>query len=225
VAGAGAAVSLLRVTGLGKRLAGRRVLEQLELQLDAAETVIVVGANGSGKSTLLRVLSGILSADRGRIELSGQLLSNAPRQFKSLLGYAPDGLEVLPDLRVSEWLQLVRALRSLPRAPSREDANWQERLGITLLWSERLRALSFGQKKRVALAAALAGSPPLLLLDEPSNGLDRAGSELLAELLSWRRGQGKSQLLTSNDSEFVRAVAGRCLRLDAGRLAATPSEK
>jgi ABC-2 type transport system ATP-binding protein len=218
-------VSLLRVTGLGKRLAGRRVLEQLELQLGAGETVIVIGANGSGKSTLLRILCGILSADHGRIELLGHVLSNAPRQFKSLLGYVPDGLEVLPDLRVSEWLQLVRALRSLPRAPSREDASWQERLGVTALSAERLRALSFGQRKRVALAAALAGSPPLLLIDEPSNGLDRAGSELLVELLSWRTGQGKSQLVTSNDSEFVRAAAGRCLRLEAGRLTATPSEE
>jgi len=126
-------------------------------------------------------------------------------------------------LRVSEWLQLVRALRSLPRVPSGEDASWQERLGVTALWPERLRALSFGQRKRVALAAGLAGSPPLLLIDEPSNGLDRAGSELVAELLSWRRAQGKSQLVTSNDSELVRTVEGRCLRLEAGRLAATSS--
>jgi energy-coupling factor transporter ATP-binding protein EcfA2 len=113
---------------------------------------------------------------------------------------------------------LVRALRSLPRAPTPEDASWQERLGVTALWPERLRALSFGQRKRVALAAALAGSPALLLIDEPSNGLDRAGCELVAELLSWRARQGKSQLVTSNDAEFVRAVAGRRWRLDAGRL-------
>jgi ABC-2 type transport system ATP-binding protein len=218
-------MTLLAVTGLDKRLGGRRVLEQLELQLGRGETAVVSGANGSGKSTLLRVLSGILDADRGRIELLGHLLSRAPRQFKSQLGYVPDGLEVLPDLRVSEWLQLVRALRSLPRAASGEDTSWLERLGVTALWGERLRALSFGQRKRVALAAALAGSPALLLLDEPSNGLDRAGSELLVELLSWRARQGKSQLVSTNDGDFARAVAGRCWRLEAGRLAATPSEK
>jgi len=211
-------MTLLAVTGLDKRLGGRRVLEQLELQLGAGETAVVLGSNGSGKSTLLRVLSGILDADRGRIELSGQLLSKAPKQFKSQLGYAADGLEVLPDLRVSEWLQLVRALRSLPRAASAEDLSWLERLGVTALWGERLRALSFGQRKRVALAAALAGSPALLLLDEPSNGLDRAGSELVVELLSSRARQGKSQLVSTNDGEFARAVAGRCWRLDAGRL-------
>ena len=81
-----------------------------------------------------------------------------------------------------------------------------------------MRALSFGQRKRVALAAALAGNPALLLLDEPSNGLDGTGSELLAELLSWRARHGKSQLISTNDREFARAVAGHCWRLEAGRL-------
>jgi ABC-type multidrug transport system ATPase subunit len=93
------------------------------------------------------------------------------------------------------------------------------------MWPQRLRTLSFGQRKRVALACALCGDPALLLLDEPSNGLDAAALELVIELLEERRRRGKSQLLCSNDRQLAARVGGACYALASGRLElATSSE-
>jgi ABC-type multidrug transport system ATPase subunit len=219
------AMAVLSVRGLDKCLAGRWVLSGLELDLDAGQTAVVLGPNGSGKSTLLRVLSGLLDAERGDIVIAGHSLAAQPIRAKAELGYLPDGLEALPDLRVSELVQLVRALRSLPERLSELEVGWRERLGVDDMWPQRLRTLSFGQRKRVALACALCGDPALLLLDEPSNGLDAAALELVIELLEERRRRGKSQLLCSNDRQFAARVGGACYALASGRLElATSSE-
>jgi len=209
---------MLAVRGLVKRLGGRTLLTGLDLALGAGETAFVLGPNGSGKSTLLRVLSGILDPDRGEIEIAGHDALATPTLAKAKLGYVPDGLDELPDLRVSELLTLTRSLGALPRTPSAADVRWQERLGVTSLAAELLRELSFGQRKRVALAAALAGAPPLLLLDEPTNGLDPAGIELLHELFAERRSAGQSQLVATNDLDFVKWSAGQRYELRSGRL-------
>jgi ABC-type multidrug transport system ATPase subunit len=209
---------VLAVRGLYKRLGGKRVLEGVELELGGGETAVVLGPNGSGKSTLLRVLCGYLDADRGDVIVAGHALGRQPARAKSELGYLPDGLEAPPDLRVSELVQLVRALKALPARVPDGEATWQRRLGLGEVWAERLRALSFGQRKRVALACALSGDPALLLLDEPSNGLDPAAVDLVIELLAERRRAGKSQLLASNDLTFAERVGGTGYRLTAGRL-------
>jgi ABC-2 type transport system ATP-binding protein len=209
---------MLRVRGLGKRLGGRSLFAGLELALGAGETAFVLGPNGSGKSTLLRVLSGIVAPDRGEIEIAGHDALATPALAKAKLGYVPDGLDALPDLRVSELLALTRSLGALPRTPSAAAARWEERLGVTSLAAELLRSLSFGQHKRVALAAALAKAPPLLLLDEPTNGLDPAGVELLHELFAERRSAGQSQLVTTNDLDFVERSPGQRYELLSGKL-------
>jgi ABC-type multidrug transport system ATPase subunit len=209
---------VLSVRGLYKRLGGKRVLEGVELELGGGETAVVLGPNGSGKSTLLRVLCGWLDADSGDVTVAGHALGRQPARAKSELGYLPDGLEALPDLRVSELVQLVRALKALPARVPDAEAIWQRRLGVGDVWPERLRSLSFGQRKRVALACALCGDPALLLLDEPSNGLDPAAVDLVIELLAERGRAGKSQLVASNDLEFAKRVGGAGYRLAAGRL-------
>jgi ABC-2 type transport system ATP-binding protein len=209
---------VLSVRGLEKRLGGRWVIRGLQLELGAGQTAVVLGPNGSGKSTLLRLLCGMLDADGGEVRVAGHLLLDQPMRAKAALGYVPDGLEALPDLRVSEFVRLVRALRSLPAALTDAELVWKQRLGVGEVWAERLRTLSFGQRKRVALFCASCGDPALLLLDEPSNGLDPAATELIIEFLDERRRAGKSQLVASNDLELVARVGGVRYRLVDGRL-------
>lgn len=217
---------MLSVTHAKKRLGARAVLDGVDLCCAAGEIALVLGQNGSGKSTLLRAAAGIFDLDAGSIEIAGHSLRGQPTLAKSKLGYAPDGLEALPDLRASEYLSLVRGLRSLPVGPlAPTELEWRERLGIAELAGQRLHSLSFGQRKRVALAAALSGSPPLLLFDEPSSGLDPTGVDALAELI--RKGQraGHCHVITSNDAAFMARVGGTRHHVRGGRLVTIASEQ
>ena len=120
---------------------------------------------------------------------------------------------------VDELLTLVRSLKALPRRISHElEQRWWDRLGLDSLLGQRVSTLSFGQRKRTLTAAAIAGDPWLLVLDEPSNGLDPTSSDLLLELIAERRARGQATLLASNDGPFVARLAGSAYQLSGGRL-------
>jgi len=210
---------MLLVSQLCKALGGRRVLDALELECASGEVAVVLGANCSGKSTLLRALSGILEPDRGSVQVLGHELTGGGVPARRALGYVPDGMERLPDLRVAEFIGLIRSLKQASdHVWAQPLAAWRERLGLAALWSQRLGALSFGQRKRVCLLSALLGDPWLLLLDEPSNGLDSAGLELVIALIAERQSRGEATVLGTNDEPFAGRLAATRYRLDTGRL-------
>lgn len=219
----------LEVSGVSKRLGGRGVLTKVELQCQSAEIVSITGENGSGKTTLLRILSGMTEPTEGSVVICGRSMQRQPVHAKSHLGYVPDGLEVLPELLVSEFLSLVSTLKVDARHERRptpdagaDEQRWHESLGIGRVWGQRLGSLSFGQRKRVLLRAALVGRPDLLILDEPTNGLDPDGVRLIRVLLEERRQAGLLAVLCTNDLEFqAELVCTRC-HLNAGQLARLP---
>jgi ABC-2 type transport system ATP-binding protein len=211
---------VLEIDQVRKRLGGKRVLDGVSATCGAGEVLVVLGENGAGKSTLLRIVAGIVEPDAGEVTLCGVALAHGNAEARRQLGYAPDAAQPLPDLRVEELVALVRALKALPRAISGEvERRWWDRLGLELLLGQRLGTLSFGQRKRALTAVAIAGDPWLLVLDEPSNGLDPAGSELMLELIAERRARGLATLLASNDAPFVVRLGGAAHHLRAGKLA------
>ena len=131
----------------------------------------------------------------------------------------PDATEPLPEILVGEFVALVSALQQAPPPPP----ELAERLSVRELWTQRLSTLSFGQRKRACVLAAHVGDPWLLVLDEPTNGLDPAGSVLMQSLLTARAAAGKATILATNDAPFAAALAtvsgGRQLVLGGGRLA------
>lgn len=210
---------MLALRNVSKVLGGRAVLDGIDLDAAAGEVVVVRGENGSGKSTLLRVIAGIVPVDGGDISVAGRSLRRQPSEVKARLGYVPDGLEALPDLRASELVALVRGLKGLPREAPDSERLWRERFGFGQIAARRVHALSLGQRRRVALIAALAGWPELLLLDEPSSGLDPGAVGLLLELIESRRSAGCTHVVTTNDPELERALGGTSYQLSAGRWA------
>ncbi|MGK3963198.1 ATP-binding cassette domain-containing protein [Sorangium sp. So ce118] len=205
---------MLEATGIHKRLAGRDVLSGVDLRCGPSDVAVVMGGNGAGKSTLLRIVAGVLEPDRGAVMLSGDPIHGGGAAARRRLGYAPDATEALPDLQVSELCALVRALKQAPPL----DRAWVERIGAGAFYRQRLSGLSFGQRKRALLLAALVGDPWLLVLDEPTNGLDADGARTVIELIEQRRAEGKATLLTTNDPALAAALGGRPQRLSAGRL-------
>ncbi|WP_437738822.1 ATP-binding cassette domain-containing protein [Sorangium sp. So ce1335] len=207
---------MLEATGIHKRLAGRDVLSGVDLRCGPSDVAVVMGDNGAGKSTLLRIVAGLLEPDRGAVMLAGDPIHGGGAAARRRLGFAPDATEPLPDLQVSELCALVRALKQAPPL----DHAWIERIGAGAFYRQRLSGLSFGQRKRALLLAALVGDPWLLVLDEPTNGLDAEGARAVVELIAQRRAEGKATLLTTNDPALAAALGAPPYRLRAGRLVA-----
>lgn len=203
----------LAIVALKKRLGRRQILDGIDLTCAPGEAVVVLGQNGSGKSTLLRLVAGILEPDSGRILVDGVELGGGGTAARRKLGYVPDSTDPLPDLLVAELCALVSSLKQAPGPPPSLAAE----LGVTPFLHQRLGTLSFGQRKRACLLFALIGAPQLLILDEPTNGLDPEGVALIEALVAKRRRDGAATLIATNDRPFAEALGGAAHRLSNGR--------
>ncbi len=202
------------IRDVGKHLGPQLILHGVSLSVGDSEVVVILGPNGSGKSTLLRLVAGIWEPDQGDILIDGNPLRRGQVKARRLLGYVPDSSDPLPDLLVTEFVSLVARLKDAPLPPP----ELVERVGVTPYLCQRLGSLSFGQRKRACLLAALIGDPVLLLLDEPSNGLDPSGVQMVIDLIRDRRAQGLATLLSTNDEQFGAALDATCLRIEQGHL-------
>lgn len=199
---------------------GRYVLLDVELRLHAGEVVALTGANGAGKSTLLDLLAGTQPPDQGQILLDGVPLpdiepGHLARRI-ARLGHKP-GLYL--DLTALENLSLFAALLDRPADRPALVARL-EQAGIAPRDQDRpVRAFSRGMLQRTALARVQASGADVWLLDEPSTGLDAAGSRLLAQVLHHARGQGIAVLIATHDADLL-GTCDRRVHLDQGRLIA-----
>ena len=197
----GRRVSLLATHGLSLGYGGAQVLCDVDLSIAAGEIVTVVGPNGSGKSSLLRALVGALTPASGRIERTPGLR----------VGYVPQALHVeraMP-LTVRRFLNVPRRHPRAAVAAALAEVGLEERAG------EALGALSGGQLRRAMLARALLGEPSLLLLDEPTAGLDQPGIAAFYELIaSLRDRTGCAVLLVSHDLHVVMSASDRVICLN-----------
>jgi ABC-2 type transport system ATP-binding protein len=204
---------MLAALGIGVRFDGSWVLRDVDLECAAGEVVAVVGRNGAGKTTLLRAVAGVLPIDRGTITLGGAPLVAALRRR---VGFVPEAADAPGFLTSRDLLALSAALRASPPLPEA----LRRRIYPAELERARIATLSLGERRRVCLAAALVGDPALLILDEPENGLDASGVELLIELLTEARVRGAAVLLVSHDPALRRALGCREFQLAADELCA-----
>ena len=198
---------LLAVTRVSKRLGHRSVLQQAALSVRCGEVCALVGPNGSGKSTLLRIVSGVLAPDAREIIVGGASLRRERLRALSSLGYAPEQADIPESMRASEWLALIAALKRAPRL----DREAARPLDIDAFVHQRVSSLSFGQRRRVTLAAALVGAPRLLVLDEPTNGLDLAALAAVETIFHAQTQRGGAVLFATHDDAFASRVMARSL--------------
>jgi ABC-2 type transport system ATP-binding protein len=201
---------MLQLEQVGVRLDGHWVVRDIDLVGAAGEAIAVVGANGAGKTTLLRVLAGVLPLDRGFIGLAGEPLRGAARRR---VGFVPEAADAPGFLTARDLLALSAALRA---APEPEEGT-RRRLYPASLEDARLATMSLGERRRVCLAAALIGDPALLVLDEPENGLDAAGVEVLVALLREAMERGAVVVVATHDVGLRQALHCSELRLASGR--------
>jgi ABC-type Na+ transport system ATPase subunit NatA len=214
-AGPGGLVDLLSLRDLHKRFGSKMVLGGASLAVRRGQVAVLHGANGAGKSTVLRIAAGILEPDAGDVVVDGILLGGDRRALRSI-GYAPDGGELPEHLSVAELVALVGALRGV----AREDD--EDRLGVEPLAAQRVSSLSLGQRRRVGLATAMIGRPAVLVLDEPTNGLDGDGLRALEEVLGAQRARGAAALVASHDASFTARIATAAFLLQSGAVSPLP---
>jgi energy-coupling factor transport system ATP-binding protein len=178
------------------------VLHDLDLTGGTGEVVALTGANGSGKTTLLRTIAGLLSPLSGRVERRPGRVAYLPQNPSALLHRATVRSEI-------DWT--LRRTRS----PGHAESVLQE-LGLAAVADRDPRDLSTGQRQRAALASVLAGSPSLVLLDEPTRGMDAAARTALAAAVARVAGRGGSVVVATHDPQLVAAVATRVVDLAGG---------
>ena len=194
-------MSLIEVQNLGVTLAGNRLLHGVDFTVARGEIVTIVGPNGSGKSTLLRAILGAVSCSEG----------NVAQKTGLRIGYVPQKLAIDGTLPLT-----VRRFLDLPKRVANADAQQAlERAGAAELVGKPMSELSGGQFQRALLARALLGSPDLLILDEPTQGLDQPGSAAFYELIDEvRRDLGCAVLMVSHELHVVMAASDRVICLN-----------
>ncbi|GGN44436.1 ABC-2 type transport system ATP-binding protein [Actinoplanes campanulatus] len=223
-----AATSVVHASGLTLRYGRTAALTDVSFTLYDGVTGLL-GPNGAGKTTLLRIVATALPPDQGTLSVLG----NDPRTpagrlaVRRRLGYLPQDPGFHPGFTAFEFVDYVAILKELTdrRARHQEVSRVLDAVGLSGQRGRRIRALSGGMRQRVALAAALAGDPDLLVLDEPTVGLDPEQRlrfrEVIAEL-----GEGRSVLLSTHQTEEVMALCQRVVVLDGGtvRFEGTPAD-
>ena len=218
----------LELTGLAKRFGSTIALDDFNWS-GGTGVIGLLGPNGAGKTTLLRMLATVLTPDRGSIRLFGldPARSRDRLAIRRLLGYLPQSTGLYPGFSAFDLVDYVAVLKEIANPTTRRDAvrTALHAVGLEADMHRRIRSLSGGTKRRVAIAAALVGQPRLLVLDEPSAGLDPDQRLRLRDVVS-HAGQHGTVVVSTHHTDEVAALCQRVLVLDHGRLrfAGTPRE-
>lgn len=208
----------IEARGLRKAFGARTAVDGLSLSVQAGEIYALVGPDGAGKTTAMRLLCGALRADAGEVALGGLDLARHTEQARALVGYLPQRFSLYGEMTVEENLRFFAEVRGLPAG------DWKPRtleilqfVGLAEFSARRAEALSGGMKQKLGLAAALVHRPRILVLDEPTGGVDPVIRQSFWQLLIELLGQGVAVLISTPYMD----EASRCTRvgfLDGGRL-------
>jgi ABC-2 type transport system ATP-binding protein len=209
--------STVRARGVTKRYGRVSALNDFSLSIQPGEVVCLLGPNGSGKTTFIRLLSGFLSPTAGTLEVGGYDVQLQAMQARLRVGYAPEAAPIYRHMRVREFLAFMARLRRVPGARVNEAVDRvAEQLALTDRMNAPLPTLSRGYRQRVCIAQALVHEPQLLILDEPSNGLDPRQIIEMRHLIRSLAGQ-YSVLMSSHILPEVAKTADRVVVLLEGR--------
>ena len=212
---------MIQVENLIKRYAGGEAVRGITFSVEKGEVVGFLGPNGAGKSTTMRMLTGYLPPTDGRIEVAGAKLPQESLLVRQRIGYMPENVPLYPEMRVEEFLEYRGRLKRVSRGEiSHRVGLVLDQCGLTDVRKKIIGSLSKGFRQRVGLADALVHNPMLLILDEPTAGLDphqiRSFRELIKEL-----GKDRTILLSTHILSEVEMVCGRAIIINKGKIEAS----
>ena len=211
----------LNVQDLSKKFDQFQAVESLSFTIQPGEIVGFLGPNGAGKSTTLKMIAGCLNADAGSIQLSGVDLQKDEVAYKKKIGYLPESNPLYEDLYVVEYLNFLASIHAIP-STSKKINEVIVQTGLQSMQHKKIGFLSKGFKQRVGIAAAILHQPELILLDEPTAGLD---PNQLVEIRSLIQSLSKNAMIlfSSHILQEVAAISDRVLILHQGKLVADQS--
>ena len=199
--------SLLAARGVAVHLGDAPILHDVSIDIRAGAVITLLGRNGAGKSTLLRCLAGLIPARRGTIDGTAQ---------RAYVPQDPSSLLFRPTVRE----EIAETLRLLGRRDPDAIEHWLDTLGLTPLADRHPRSLSGGERQRVAIAAVAVGGAPVLLLDEPTRGMDAASRHALERAIARHTGAGGAVVLATHDVELAARCAHEAVVLGDGEVVA-----
>lgn len=208
---------MLEVSQLSRHYGSFVAVDNVSFTIGKGEIVGLLGHNGAGKTTIMKMLSGYLEPHQGRIAINGLDLDKKPKDIQRLLGYLPESLPVYPEMRVADYLDYAAELKGLDDKPEAiRRAVRATDIGNKLL--APIATLSRGYKQRVGVAQAILGNPQLLILDEPTNGLDPTQTDHMRELIR-ELAKNATVILSTHIMQEVDALCNRVLIIRDGKLA------
>ena len=212
---------MIEVSHLTKRYGRRPAVEDVSFTVPDGRICGLLGPNGAGKSTLMTILTGCLSATEGQVTVAGHPLPVEADAAKACVGYLPEQPPLYPEMTVQEYLLFAAELKKVPKAQRGEQVQQAaRRTGLEEVLPRLIRSLSQGYRQRGGIAQALLGSPQLIILDEPTVGMDPAQVIEIRKLIR-ELGHSHTVILSSHILSEVQAVCQQILILSKGHLVAS----
>ena len=217
---------MVEVSHLSKNYGSHPAIRDLTFSVADGQVYGLLGPNGAGKSTIMNILTSYLAPTGGEVKVAGFSLPEQAQQAKACVGYLPEQPPLYPEMTVQEYLDFAAELKGVKKAQRREQVQQAaRRTGLDQVMPRLIRSLSKGYRQRVGIAQALLGSPQLIILDEPTVGLDPAQVIGIRKLIR-ELGKTHTVILSSHILSEVQAVCSRVLILSKGALVAegTPEQ-
>ncbi len=216
---------MIEARNLTKRYAGRTAVDSISFEVGKGEIVGFLGPNGAGKSTTLRMLTCFLSASSGTARVAGYDIYEDSVEVRRRIGYMPENVPLYHDMRVGEYLRFRAKLKGVPATEVKQAvAEAMETCSLAAVERKIIGTLSKGYRQRVGLADALVHKPELLILDEPTNGLDPGQIRQSRDLIR-RLGETHTILISTHLLSEVEMTCGRVIIIDRGKIRASDTPK
>jgi ABC-2 type transport system ATP-binding protein len=204
----------VKIQNLTKQYKGQIALNNISLEIKKGEIVGLLGPNGAGKTTMMRSITGSLSFEKGKIWINGMDNQDFSFKTKSLVGYLPENNPLYMDMYIKEYLSFISDIHHTPKG---EISYVIEKVGLQKEQSKKISQLSKGYKQRVGLAQAILFDPEILILDEPTNGLDPNQIIEIRQLIQ-ELGKMKTVILSTHIMQEVEALCSRVILLNNGSI-------
>jgi ABC-2 type transport system ATP-binding protein len=217
---------MIEVSNLSKHFGAKTVVNKLSFTVQKGEVLGFLGPNGAGKSTTMRMVTGFITPSKGDVTICGTSVIDQPKKAKRHIGYLPEAAPLYDDMTVLDFLKFCASMRQLHGKTGRDAiSNVIDTCFLENVAHQSIHTLSKGYRHRTCLAQALIHDPDVLILDEPTDGLDPNQKHEVRQLIK-RLGETKAILFSTHILEEVDATCNRALIIDQGNIVAdgTPSE-
>lgn len=208
---------MIEISNLTKIFGDRIVLDNISFSVEKGDVVGLLGPNGAGKSTTMNILTGYISYNEGSVKIDGLEVMNNPNKVKSKIGYLPEHPPLYLDMTVGEYLNFVFKLKKVKLVKDEHLADVMNNVNILDVQDRLIKNLSKGYRQRIGLAGALIGDPEILILDEPTVGLDPIQNIEVRNLIK-KLGKDKTVILNSHILSEVSAICDKIIIINNGQI-------